>query len=69
MIALSFFFSPSYVVLHFTCAAFAQPQGVTGQRGPVGSPGLEGRPGQKGDKGDHGPSGSPGTTLLKPVTH
>ncbi|KAM9630932.1 macrophage receptor MARCO [Morphnus guianensis] len=55
-----FLFSPSYVVLHFTCAAFAQPQGVTGQRGPVGIPGLEGRPGQKGEKGDHGLNGIPG---------
>ncbi|NXJ64577.1 MARCO protein, partial [Rostratula benghalensis] len=42
---------------------------ITGQRGPVGSPGLEGKPGQKGEKGDLGPSGSPGTMLLKHVTH
>ncbi|NWQ75795.1 MARCO protein, partial [Columbina picui] len=43
--------------------------GITGQPGPAGIPGLEGRPGQKGEKGDRGPSGSPGTMLLKPVTH
>ncbi|NXU58653.1 MARCO protein, partial [Turnix velox] len=43
--------------------------GIDGQSGPKGSPGPEGRPGPKGEKGDHGPSGSPGTILLKPVTH
>lgn len=63
------FLFPSCVVLHFNGAAFTQPQGATGQRGPPGSPGLDGTPGQKGEKGDQGPTGSPGTALLKPITH
>lgn len=63
------FLSSSCVVLHFMCAAFTQPQGAAGQLGPPGSPGLAGRPGQKGEKGDQGLKGSPGTALLKPVTH
>lgn len=62
------FLSPSCGVLHFICA-FTQPQGAIGQRGLPGSPGLDGRPGQKGEKGDEGPRGSPGTALLKPITH
>lgn len=59
-------FSPSYVVIHFTCAAFAQPQGLTGQRGPAGIPGTNGSPGQKGEKGDQGFKGSQGTRPLQP---